>query len=226
MTPTNSKPDTSHSDTVQHHNHAEASCCAGKAQPSAAVAAKGSDQSHDHQHEQDHDHTHSHAPAAAHAPTDCCTPDLGPAAQASSALKADDGALLLRIPAMDCPVEEGQIRQILEGAAGVKLLQFDLPARTLRVEADPQEWAAVTEKIQAAGFSTETLSAPPAAADVQKAQRRELYRLIAALVVAATAELMHLLSPETFAVLALVGCWDETTPPAPTRLLSAVPPSA
>ncbi|WP_243419380.1 heavy metal translocating P-type ATPase [Comamonas sp. JNW] len=98
---------------------------------------------------------------------------------------------------MDCPVEEGQIRQILEGAAGVKLLQFDLPARTLRVEADPQQWTAVTEKIQAAGFRTETLSAPPAAADVQKAQRRELYRLVAALVVAATAELLHLLTPET-----------------------------
>ncbi len=212
MTPTNSKPMTAYSDTAQRHSdgHAAASCCAGKDHQAAAVAANGhghshdqdNDHDHDHSHGHDHAHSHSHAhahatTAAAHAHTDCCTPDLGAAALASSALKADDGALLLRIPAMDCPVEEGQIRQILEGAAGVKLLQFDLPARTLRVEADPQQWAAVTEKIQSAGFATETLSAPPAAADVQKAQRVELYRLIAALVVAATAELLHLLTPET-----------------------------
>ena len=105
--------------------------------------------------------------------------------------------MLLRIPAMDCPTEEAQIRKVLEGVSSVRKLQFDLPARTLKVDVTPEEWETVAAKIQSAGFKTELLSTPPSVADVQKSQRTELFRLIAALVVAAMAEMFDLLFSES-----------------------------
>ena len=130
----------------------------------------------------------------------CCTTDncSGTGTNSASALNAQlDGGLLLRIPAMDCPTEEAQIRKILDGASGVKRLQFDLPARTLKVDVIPEEWETVTAKIQSAGFKTEMLSTPPTVADVQNSQRNELFRLIAALVVATMAEMFDFFFPES-----------------------------
>lgn len=114
-------------------------------------------------------------------------------------MPAARGGLLLRIPAMDCPTEEGQIRRALEGFADVRRLHFDLPARALSVDAPAASWAAITAAIAGAGFQTETLSAPPAAADTAKAQRAELLRLLAALTVAVGAELLHFLAPDGMA---------------------------
>lgn len=111
-------------------------------------------------------------------------------------LAAPGGGLLLRIPAMDCPTEEGQIRRAIEHLPGVRL-QFNLPGRSLAVDAPSNTWEPVIAAIQAAGFQTETLSAPPAAEDTAKAQRSELIRLIAALAVAIAAEGVHFLAPET-----------------------------
>ncbi|NCT81948.1 MAG: heavy metal translocating P-type ATPase [Comamonadaceae bacterium] len=146
--------------------------------------------SHDHAHaghsHAGHDH-HDHAPAAS------CSHGC---AAAPLPMPASNGGLLLRIPAMDCPTEEGQIRRALEGFAGVRRLHFDLPARALTVDAPPAAWAAVTAAIARAGFKTETLSAPPAAADTARARRSELVRLVAALVVATGAELLHFFAPD------------------------------
>ncbi|MFG6465880.1 heavy metal translocating P-type ATPase [Roseateles sp. BYS87W] len=107
------------------------------------------------------------------------------------------GALLLRIPAMDCPTEEAQIRRALEGLSDVHHLQFDLPARALRIDAPAARWEAITAAIQRAGFSTQTLSAPPAAADTARARSAEQARLVAALGVAAAAEALHFMAPDT-----------------------------
>jgi len=139
-------------------------------------------------HQAEHDH-HDHGGDA------CCAHDHAPPAAAATSLAAD-GGLLLRIPAMDCPVEEAQIRQALEPVGEVGRLRFDLPGRTLAVDAPAAAWDAVVGAIQAAGFKTETLSAPPAAEDVARAQRVELWRLVAALGVAVAAELFHFLGPE------------------------------
>lgn len=150
---------------------------------------------HDHHHEHGHDHSHDHAHEHSHGHSHdhgCChgaepTPPSQPVAQ---------GGLLLRIPAMDCPTEEGQIRRALEGFAEVRRLHFDLPARALSVDAPASSWAAVTAAIAGAGFQTEMLSAPPAAEDTARAQRTELLRLIAALAVAVGAELLHFFAPD------------------------------
>jgi Cd2+/Zn2+-exporting ATPase len=109
------------------------------------------------------------------------------------------GGLLLRIPAMDCPTEEGLIRRALERFPEVRRLHFDLAGRALTVDAPPAAWEPVIAAIGAAGFKTETLSAPPAEADIAKAQRAELTRLVAALAVAVAAELVHFFAPETLA---------------------------
>lgn len=126
----------------------------------------------------------------------CCgssCPTVAAPAASTSALSG----LLLRIPQMDCPTEEGQIRRALEDSPDIRRLQFDLPKRTLAIDAPEDSWDRVVAAIQAVGFKTETLSAPPAAQDTAKAQRAELVRLIGALVVAVAAEGVHFLAPDT-----------------------------
>jgi Zn2+/Cd2+-exporting ATPase len=120
-------------------------------------------------------------------------------AAAAPATPAPEGALLLRIPAMDCAVEEAQIRRVLDGFKPVQRLQFDLPARTLAIVAPTEVWPALTAAIRAAGFAAEALSAPPSREETARARRRELGRLAAALVVALGAEQMHLLGEHTAA---------------------------
>ncbi len=97
---------------------------------------------------------------------------------------------------MDCAVEEGQIRRTLEPFKQVRRLGFDLPARTLAVDAPDAAWDAVIAAIRNMGFTVEKLTAPPSAAHTAKAQRGQLARLAAALLVAVLAELCHLVAPE------------------------------
>lgn len=128
----------------------------------------------------------------------CCSPAVAAPAlvEARDAVKIA-GGLLLRIPQMDCPTEEGQIRRALERFPQVGRLQFNLPGRTLSLEVPSASQEPVIAAIQALGFTTETLSAPPAVAETAKAQRTEFVRLIAALVVATAAEGVNYFAPET-----------------------------
>jgi len=133
----------------------------------------------------------------------CCGPSCSTPisiAEPAPAEKATSGdALILRVPQMDCPTEEGQIRRALEGFSGVRRLSFDLPGRMLTVHAPTADWGAISAAIEHAGLKVEVLSAPVKAEDTARSQRRELFRLIAALVVAAGAELVHFFAPETLA---------------------------
>ena len=172
------------------------------------MAARHLDHAHGHAHEHAHEHAHDHPHAhAAPAADDCCASGAcastatipigdrrrGPA----TAPAAAPGELLLRIPAMDCPVEEGAIRRALEPFGEVRGLRFDLPARTLGIDAPEARWDGLDQAIQAAGFPTQRLSAPPSAEATAQSQRRELTRLIAALAVALLAELAHFFAPQT-----------------------------
>ncbi len=115
--------------------------------------------------------------------------------QATPALTSA-GSLLLRIPQMDCAVEESQIRRQLEPFKQVRRLRFDLPARTLAIDAPEASWNSLIAEIKKMGLSVEKLTAPPSAAETAKAQRTQLIRLIAALSVAIFAEILHLMAPE------------------------------
>ncbi|CAN5912807.1 MAG: heavy metal translocating P-type ATPase [Thiobacillus sp.] len=129
---------------------------------------------------------------------DACGGDACAAPVALQSAPVPSQALLLRIPQMDCPTEEGQIRRALERFAEVRRLSFDLPGRSLAVEAPGISYEPIIAAINAAGFVTETLSAPPAAEDTAKSQRNELLRLGAALTVAVMAELVHFVAPDTW----------------------------
>jgi len=157
-----------------------------------------------HQHDA-HEHGLEHALSheAATAPADsCCGASCGasvPLKEPQAALPASAGALQLRVPSMDCPTEEGQIRAALEGIATIRRLSFDLPGRALAVDAPPAAWLEIVGAINAAGFKTETLAAPVAPEEGVRAQRAELLRLVGALLVAMLAELINFLAPETTA---------------------------
>jgi len=153
-----------------------------------------------------HSHLHPHGSASGQAhvqlqppdSSDCCAAGACSAeVQPARVSAADATGLLLRIPAMDCPVEEGQIRRALEPFPQVRRLAFDLPGRTLAVDAPADVWSAVTDAIRGAGFQAESVSAPPSNEATAQAQRKELVQLVVALVMAIGAELVHFVAPDT-----------------------------
>ncbi|WP_341893188.1 heavy metal translocating P-type ATPase [Variovorax sp. YR752] len=107
------------------------------------------------------------------------------------------GAVLFRIPTMDCAVEESEIRRALEPVAGVKGLRFRLGERTLALTTEDGALPAALEAIRQAGFKPE----PVAASGAQKAEPARfagmstgLARLVAALVLAIAAETVSFLA--------------------------------
>jgi Cd2+/Zn2+-exporting ATPase len=64
-----------------------------------------------------------------------------------------------RIATMDCPVEEREIRQVLENVPGIQSLRFQLAARTLGITAPDDALTLALEAIRAAGFDPKPVSA-------------------------------------------------------------------
>ena len=103
---------------------------------------------------------------------------------------------MLRIPAMDCMVEEGQVRRALEQVKSIRRLRFDLAARTVAIEAPAGTWEAIAATIGRAGFPVERLDSPPDSGAVRSTARREFMRLLAALTLAAAAEAIAFIAPD------------------------------
>lgn len=108
------------------------------------------------------------------------------------------GMHLLHIPAMDCAVEEGQIRRALENIPDIAQLRFDLQGRVLGIDTPEERMGDIIAAIERLGFKTERLDAPLNADDVAKRRHSEQWRLTAALVVAIGAEMFHFFLPEAF----------------------------
>ncbi len=125
-----------------------------------------------------------------------CAAPISLATDAAHEDASEFEGLLLRVPAMDCPTEEAQIRRALEGLSDVRRLQFDLSARTLSVDAPATSKEAVMQALLATGFKSEVLSEPPSAKLTAQARRVELTRLVGALAVAALAEALHFFAPD------------------------------
>jgi len=145
----------------------------------------------------DHGHDHSHGHAHAHAETACCGSPVCGSSPAIDTADIPKGALLFRIPTMDCAVEESEIRRALEPVAGVKGLRFRLGERTMAIMADDVALPHALDAIRKAGFKPEPLgdAAAPAAAPARIAGMRSgLARLIAALVLAVAAESISFLA--------------------------------
>ncbi len=68
----------------------------------------------------------------------------------------------------------------------------------MSIDAPQESWSDIVAAIGGAGFKSETLSEPVAPEEGMQRLRRESVRLIASLVVAALAELLAIVAPETF----------------------------
>ncbi|QSI78187.1 heavy metal translocating P-type ATPase [Niveibacterium microcysteis] len=100
-----------------------------------------------------------------------------------------------RIPSMDCPVEEGEIRRALDAVPGIRALRFELAQRQLTIDADERVLAAALSAIRAAGFD-----ATPAVEGAEPAARATWLaegwpRLVAALLLAIGAEALGYFAP-------------------------------
>ena len=169
--------DTSRTDC---HGH----CCHHQ----APAAPAGPSQADGHQHAPEHGHEHGHEHAA-------------PAP--AQALPA--GLLRLHIPAMDCAAEESEIRRALQPLTGIKALHFDLGRRVLGLDlgdaagdaAGEGARAALQSEVQALlqqlGMPAQVLAAQ---AGPPQASGGGLSRLLGALALALSAELLHALWPE------------------------------
>lgn len=165
--------------------------------------------SHPHPHGDDHDHGHEHEHAKPHAHPhaehSCCgsASPCGPVPRAPVGADNADvpkGALLFRIPTMDCAVEESEIRRALEPVAGVKALRFRLGERTMAITTEDGALPEALAAIRKAGFKPEPLNAPGEQAAAAPAQiagmNMGLVRLIAALVLAIAAESISFMAPD------------------------------
>ena len=72
------------------------------------------------------------------------------------------------VPKMDCPSEEQMIRTALDGVAGVRSIECDLAARTVRVLHDGEP-SQIAERLAPLGLGTTLLSTGAAPDDAEPA---------------------------------------------------------
>ena len=103
---------------------------------------------------------------------------------------------------MDCAVEESEIRRALEGMAGIAQLQFALPQRALRIDADDAAVQQALAAIRRLGYNPKPLAVANAAAQSDCSacelpadlpnQKKMLVQMGAALVLALVAEIIDI----------------------------------
>ena len=154
-----------------HHDHSSpASADAGR-EPTTDSATP-----HSCCHSHDHHHAHSHE-----------TEHVEPAATPSM-----PGAIAFHIPAMDCPLEENQIRAALAPLSGIDRLTFSLGSRTLFLHAAKEVAQQARQAIEALGFQVHLQDDATAGSSTQRRSRLLVLRLGLALVLALAAELIAL----------------------------------
>jgi Zn2+/Cd2+-exporting ATPase len=170
-------------------------CCGGascSAAPSAPTGASSTTQ------------VSGAAPEVA-ANSDCCAADAccAPTAKGVAAATAiPAGASVFRIPAMDCAVEESDIRRALDKVDGIRSVNFQLGARTLAIQASEDVVAAAVAAIRKAGYEPTPVKVG-AETDAEHDDDHDhdhgagVKRLGAALVLAIGAEALHYFSSDT-----------------------------
>jgi len=95
------------------------------------------------------DNKKTSSPCAAEA---CCAPASPVIPLFVAAPMAVAGATVFRIPAMDCAVEESDIRRALDKVVGIRSLNFQLGARTVAINAPADVMPLAIKAIRAAGY--------------------------------------------------------------------------
>ncbi len=154
----------------------------------------------------------------------CCAPTANAAAAASAAaaVPVPAGASVLRIPAMDCAVEESDIRRTLDKIPGIRSLNFQLGARTLTIQAPEDVVAVAVAAIRKAGYESTVLpqgersgsgDADEHGDDHDHNHGAGVKRLAAALILALGAEGLHFFAGDVSAlkyaglVMAALAIW-------------------
>jgi Cd2+/Zn2+-exporting ATPase len=129
----------------------------------------------------------------------CCRSGSGgqPEPASLEPKQASGTEVLIRISAMDCATEEAEIRQALSGLDGIRGMRFLLAERVLAIDAEAAALSSALAAIRRLGFSPEPISPDhrPSEAQTRAERRREGTRLGSSLVLAITAELLHLVIP-------------------------------
>ncbi len=99
-----------------------------------------------HHHGHHHGHTH-------HCGTCSCA--HGHTEEGSSTSPLPAGISILRIPEMDCPVEENDIRSILAKIQGIRSLHFQLAKRELGIDADAETGQQCLSAIRHGGYQAD-----------------------------------------------------------------------
>ncbi|CAN7400419.1 heavy metal translocating P-type ATPase [Massilia sp. LjRoot122] len=81
----------------------------------------------------------------------CCAPSVAPG-PASEPVQSAGAVLELRIAQMDCPTEEGLLRQSLSRVPGIGALEFNLVQRKLRVSHSLADTAPILAAVRAVGM--------------------------------------------------------------------------
>jgi Cd2+/Zn2+-exporting ATPase len=136
-----------------------------------------------------------------------CTAGACQAGNATDALPAAGAATVFRIPTMDCPVEENEIRLALEPVLGIRSLSFQLATRTLAIQATDDAMQTALTKIRLAGFDPQPVvpdstgaSSTDAHAEHGHGSGTGIARFGLALALAVGAEAFHFFAPETTVV--------------------------
>lgn len=147
-----------HSAPAQETPKAQAPAACGCSSHQSAPAATNAHQNCGH----DHDHSHKTERAHAHHDHDhdsSCSHDHSAPMQELDSSQAAASGQWFRIMEMDCVVEESEIRRALEGMAGIKQLQFALPQRALRIDADAATMQQALAAIRRIGYAPNPLAA-------------------------------------------------------------------
>ena len=99
-------------------------------------------------------------------------------------------AVVLKIPGMDCPVEENDIRSILAGIQGIKALHFRLAERELAIEGDDSTAQECLAAIRSSGYQAD-VAAPGKPADTQEPDE-DAWKMWTALAIACIVEIVEL----------------------------------
>lgn len=113
----------------------------------------------------------------------------------SSESVADINWRIFRIPAMDCPNEENDIRKALTGIEGIRSLRFELASRTLTIDGEQSAQEIALQAVRQLGFEAQPIEheqktkSPSALGEISKA--------LIALALAIGAEALDFFAPDT-----------------------------
>ena len=142
----------------------------------------------------------------------CASMTMAPQAVPESFASNPPGTVsVFRIPAMDCPNEENDIRKALTGIDGIRSLRFELTARTLTMEAPPLIQKTALLAIRKLGFEIQPVKGTEE--QTVSSGLSDLAKSLLALGLAVAAEGLDFFAPDTLPfkgfgmALAAVAIW-------------------